>query len=188
MTAGAETDESLMQRFAAGEAGAFELLYRRHELRVWRYVERTVRDRAAADDVMQDVWFAVAREAVRYRPTARFTTWLFTMAHNRLVDWLRAARPHARLAASDEAAPGEQVLADTGPGPLARAQSAEEGRALLAALEQLPEAQREAFLLQVEGDLSVADIAAITGASFETTKSRLRYARARLKQLLWEYA
>jgi RNA polymerase sigma factor (sigma-70 family) len=175
MTAGAETDESLMQRFAAGEAGAFELLYRRHELRVWRYVERTVRDRAAADDVMQDVWFAVAREAVRYRPTARFTTWLFTMAHNRLVDW-------------DEAAPGEQVLADTGPGPLARAQSAEEGRALLAALEQLPEAQREAFLLQVEGDLSVADIAAITGASFETTKSRLRYARARLKQLLWEYA
>ncbi|HXQ63354.1 MAG TPA: sigma-70 family RNA polymerase sigma factor [Steroidobacteraceae bacterium] len=188
MTAGAETDESLMQRFAAGEAEAFEMLYRRHELRVWRYVERTVRDRAAADDVMQDVWFAVAREAIRYRPTARFTTWLYTMAHNRLVDWLRAARPHAQIAAADEPAPGEEVLADTRPDPLASTQSAEEARALLTAIEQLPEAQRGAFLLQAEGELSVADIAAITGASFETTKSRLRYARARLKQLLWEYA
>jgi RNA polymerase sigma factor (sigma-70 family) len=188
MTDGAETDESLLQRFAAGEAQAFEVLYRRHEMRVWRYLERSVRNPAAADDLMQDVWFAVAREAGRYRPTARFTTWLFTMAHNRLVDWLRATRPQVRLDAVDDDGPGADSLADTRPGPLASVQSADDARVLIAAVEQLPPAQRQTFLLQAEGDLSVADIAAVTGASFETTKSRLRYARVRLKQLLWEYA
>jgi len=60
--------------------------------------------------------------------------------------------------------------------------------ALLHALEQLPVEQREAFLLQVEGDLSVEEIAAITDSSFETTKSRLRYARTKLRELLKEHA
>ena len=80
-----------MQRFAAGEALAFDELYRRHELKVWRFLERSVRDRAAADDLMQDVWFTVAREAGRYRPSAKFTTWLFTLARNRMIDWSRDA-------------------------------------------------------------------------------------------------
>ncbi len=188
MADAAETDEFLMQRFAAGEAEAFEELYRRHERRVWRYLERLVHNRAAADELMQEVWFAVAREAGRYRPTARFTTWLFTIARNRTIDWLRASRPQVRLDDPDEAASVEEFTADTRPGPFARAAASEEGAALVAALGQLPPPQQEAFLLQVEGDLSVAEIAAVTGASFETTKSRLRYARARLKQLLWEHA
>ena len=188
MADAAETDESLMERFAGGAAEAFDELYRRHELRVWRYLERTVRNRAVADDLMQDVWFAVAREAGRYRPTARFTTWLFTLAHNRMIDWLRAARPHVRLDDPDEADAVAEFTADTRPGPLASTEAAEHAEALIAAVGQLPAAQQEAFLLQVEGDLSVEEIASVTGASFETTKSRLRYARTRLKQLLWEHA
>ena len=85
----AETDENLMMRFGRGEAAAFEVLYARHESRVFRYLLRQLRDQASADDAMQDVWFAVARNAQRYQPQAKFTTWLFTLAHNRAVDQLR---------------------------------------------------------------------------------------------------
>ena len=62
-----QTDASLLQRYARGEAAAFEALYRRHELRVWRFILRMVREQALAEELTQDVWFAVAREAGRYR-------------------------------------------------------------------------------------------------------------------------
>ena len=72
--------------------------------------------------------------------------------------------------------------------PLAQVQSQDEAAALLSAVAQLPAEQRSAFLLQAEGELSVEEIADATGSNFETVKSRLRYARAKLRQLLWEYA
>jgi len=85
-----ETDENLMLRFGRGEAAAFEFLYQRHESRVFRYLHRNVRNKATANDLMQEVWFAVVRGAANYQPTAKFTTWLFTIAHNRTVDMIRA--------------------------------------------------------------------------------------------------
>src|ERR1700738_1150407 len=97
MTLAGESDEALMGRYAGGDAAAFELLYRRHERRVWLYLERNVRNRATADELMQEVWFAVARDATRYEPSARFTTWLFTIAHNRMIDSIRANRRHTSL-------------------------------------------------------------------------------------------
>jgi RNA polymerase sigma factor (sigma-70 family) len=188
MTDETATDQSLMQRFADGDADAFECLYRRHELRVWRYLERAVRDRAVADDLMQDVWFAVAREAPRYRPTARFTTWLFTLAHNRMIDWFRASRPQVRLDDTDEDGAQAVALTDSRPGPLENVSAGQDAAAVLEAVSRLPPLQQEAFVLHADGGLSVEEIAEVTGSSFETTKSRLRYARARLRQLLAEYA
>src|SRR5271167_3404139 len=189
MTDETATDQSLMQRFADGDADAFECLYRRHELRVWRYLERAVRDRAVADDLMQDVWFAVAREAPRYRPTARFTTWLFTLAHNRMVDWFRSRRPLESLDALgiDAAEIIRNTSNDAGE-PFAATLARDQMEALFDALRQLPPDQREVFVLQIEGDLSVEEIASITGSAFETTNSRLRYARTKLRELLKEYA
>jgi RNA polymerase sigma factor (sigma-70 family) len=90
------SDEVLMQRYAGGDAKSFEALYQRHELRVWRFLERNVHNAAVADELMQEVWFSVAREAARYQPSARFSTWLFTIAHNRMVDAIRARRPVVR--------------------------------------------------------------------------------------------
>jgi RNA polymerase sigma factor (sigma-70 family) len=184
-----DSDEELMRRYARGDAAAFEVLYRRHELRVWRYLERNVRNRAVSDELMQEVWFAVARDASRYQPTARFTTWLFTIAHNRMID---AARTHRRnISLEAMSGPDSNLtfeLADSGPGPLAAAISQDELRLLINAISQLPTEQRDAFLLQVEGDLSVEEIAEITAVSFETAKSRLRYARTKLRELLPEHA
>jgi RNA polymerase sigma factor (sigma-70 family) len=190
VTDASDSDETLMARYARSEAAAFESLYRRHEMRIWRYLYRNVGNRATADDVLQDVWFAVARDAPRYRPSARFTTWLFTLAHHRMVDAFRARRPHESLEAMGyEAAPVvAQLTEDQNAGPFATAVARDQLAALTKTLESLPNEQREAFLLQVEGDLSIEDIAVIMRSSAETTKSRLRYARSKLRELLREYA
>jgi RNA polymerase sigma factor (sigma-70 family) len=193
MSLSQETDENLMMRFGRGDAAAFEFLYRRHESRIFRYLHRNVRNEAAANDLMQEVWFAVVRGAANYQPTAKFTTWLFTIAHNRTVDMIRANHRLQSLDAGDNADTEGASLLDRLPidrklEPLAQVHSQHEAAAILNAVAQLPAEQRSAFLLQAEGDLSVEEIADATGSSFETVKSRLRYARAKLRQLLWEYA
>jgi RNA polymerase sigma-70 factor (ECF subfamily) len=182
MSDSAASDEALMGRYGRGDAAAFEILYRRHEMRVWRYLLRNVQNRATADELMQEVWFAVARDATRYQPSARFTTWLFTIAHNRMIDAYRAKRRETSL----ETLGYEPESSNTG--PLAAAMARDQAAAFLQAVEQLPHEQRDAFLLQIEGDLDVEEIAAITASSFETTKSRLRYARTKLREMLKEFA
>ena len=190
MTVTVESDEDLIERYGRGDTAAFETLYRRHEMRVWRYLQRNVDNRATADELMQEVWFAVARESKRYEPTARFTTWLFTIAHNRMIDSIRKSRRQTSLETLGYEAESvvQQLTADPSAGPLAAAVAQDQAGGLARALEKLPSEQRETFLLQMEGDLSVEEIAAITDSSFETTKSRLRYARTKLRELLKEYA
>jgi RNA polymerase sigma-70 factor (ECF subfamily) len=186
------SDEALIQRYAAGDAAAFETLYLRHEMRVWRYLLRQTRNEASADELMQETWFAVARDAGRYVPShaARFTTWLFTIAHHRLIDALRASRPAASLDELGHEAPDvvEHLTAPPTAGPIAAVIARDQSQAIRLALDRLPREQREAFLLQVEGDLSVEEIAGITRTGFETVKSRLRYARSTLRDLLEDYA
>jgi RNA polymerase sigma factor (sigma-70 family) len=186
----AVSDESLMLRYAAGELAAFDQLYERHELKLWRFVFRSAPTRAIAEELMQEVWFAVAREAGRYQPSARFTTWLFTIARNRLIDQMRAARPEISIDGQhDDGTPLRDSLADAAAvRPEAAAEAGEQVDAIIGAVNQLPAEQREAFLLQADGELSLEEIATVTGSSFETTKSRLRYARNKLRSLLQEYA
>ncbi|HEY2677596.1 MAG TPA: sigma-70 family RNA polymerase sigma factor [Steroidobacteraceae bacterium] len=193
MESAAESDEDLMLKFGRGDGAAFETLYRRHESRVFRYLYRHVRNHASANDLMQEVWFAVARSAERYQPTAKFTTWLFTLAHHRMVDSLRKIRPELSLDAvepeeREESSLANRLAGDPRAEPPAELSSQDEAAALLGAVTALPVEQRTAFLMQAEGELSLADIAEATGSSIETVKSRLRYARAKLRQSLWEYA
>lgn len=192
-TAQEESDESLMLRYAGGDIKAFDVLYARHELGVWRYVFRSVRVQAVADDLLQDVWFSVARSAPTYAVSARFKTWLFTIAHNRLVDHFRTAKQHVSIdrheGDDDEGGSlADTLAADSGFGPVRQLESREQAAALIAAVERLPLEQREAFLLQAEAGLSVEGIAEATGVTFETAKSRLRYARNSLRQQLQEFA
>jgi RNA polymerase sigma-70 factor (ECF subfamily) len=186
----AETgDAQLLARYAAGDARAFDSLYRRHELRLWRYLERHLGERAVAEELMQEVWFTVAREAARYRPTAKFTTWLFTLAHHRLIDTVRARRGHVSLERLGEEQPWlPQLATEPGAGPLEATVAHDRARALRRAVSQLPLEQRDAFLLHLEAELPVEDVAAVTGCNAETAKSRLRYARTKLRELLREHA
>ena len=180
------TDEALMLAYARGQAAAFEPLYSRHGQRIWRYFLRNTGNAALADDLAQDTWFAVVDAAPNYQPSAKFTTWAFTLAHHKLVDHWRRHKAHASL--DEESAEGmnlaETLFANSGFDPERLQGRKDLARALLDALAQLPPEQREAFLLQAEADMSVADIAAATHVTPETAKSRLRYARNKLRQAL----
>jgi RNA polymerase sigma factor (sigma-70 family) len=189
MDAAPTSDEVLMRRYAVGDAKSFETLYERHETRVWRYLQRSVHNAAIADELMQEVWFSVAREAARYQASARFSTWLFTIAHNRMVDALRTNRSQVSLQAlgTDDDRTAAQLIEAPQRGPQALAVAQQQAEALNRAVAALSEDQRETFLLHVEGELTVEEIAVVTGCSFETAKSRLRYARSKLRELLKEY-
>jgi RNA polymerase sigma-70 factor (ECF subfamily) len=180
------SDEELMLAYAAGDAAAFDLLYARHKGGVYRYLLRHCRQAAIADELFQDVWSNVIRTRSSYAPTAKFTTWLYRLAHNRWIDQLRAD-VHLTLVSVDDETHGEvmaAIPAARADEPQSRAENRELGERLRAAVAALPSLQRDAFLLQHEGGLSLAEIAELTGAGVETVKSRLRYAIGKLKREL----
>jgi RNA polymerase sigma-70 factor (ECF subfamily) len=179
----AQSDEELMLAYAAGDAGAFDALYARHKGGVYRYLLRQCRQSSVADELFQDVWTNLIRARASYAPTAKFTTWLYRLAHNRLIDQYRASG-HLTLVSVDDEAHEDVIAAIPGARseePERRAENRELGERLRAALAVLPHAQREAFLLQHEGGLSLAEIAELTGVGAETVKSRLRYAVSKLR-------
>jgi RNA polymerase sigma factor (sigma-70 family) len=163
-----------MLAYRDGNAAAFETLYTRHRGRLYRFVLRSVKTRGTAEELFQEVWMRVIEARSRYTPQARFTTWLFTIAHNLLTDhWRRKGLTLVELDEDSQA-----------PAPDDPARSAEARQALsrfAEALGALPPLQRQAFLLHEEGGLSIAEIAAATGANEEAAKSRLRYAMSKLK-------
>src|SRR5437762_2103904 len=167
-------DEELMLAYRGGDAGAFETLYTRHRARLFRFVLRSIKSRATAEELYQEIWMRVIEARATYKATARFTTWLYTIAHNRMVDhWRKAGLALVSL-------DGEDVPANE-PDPQRHAEGREALARFAAALQNLPPVQREAFLLHEEGGLTVAEIAAATGTNEEAAKSRLRYAMAKLK-------
>ena len=175
------TDEELMLAYGAGDATAFQVLYARHRGPLFRHLQRQLRDQGLAEEFFQDTWQRVITARDRYRPEAKFATWLYQIAHNRLTDHWRA-KQH-RPSAPDDAA----ELAERVPDPETpeRALSAfEERRRLQLALEELPDDQREVVLLRLEQELSLEEIGEITGVGRETVKSRLRYAMDKLRARL----
>jgi RNA polymerase sigma-70 factor (ECF subfamily) len=178
------TDEALMLRYAEqGDVAAFESLYRRHRGALARYLHRNTGSPAAGDELFQDVWLGVVRSRAAYRASASFRTWLFTLAHNRLVDHYRSgARRAALLVEPRGDAPLPDAPAPAHDTPQARREQGELAGLLLRLIGELPREQREAFLLKEEGGCSLAEIAEITAAGAETVKSRLRYAVAKLRE------
>lgn len=172
------TDESLMLAWAGGDVRAFETLYTRHRSRLYSFLLRQLRDAALADEMYQDVWQRVIAARAGWQPEAAFTTWLFRIAHNRLNDHWRAAR-HRPPAPGDA---DERVarMSDTRT-PETQLSEFEQRRQLQLAMEQLPDEQREVLQLRLEQELSLEEIAQITGVGRETVKSRLRYAMDKLR-------
>ena len=180
-----DTDEALMLAYARGDAGAFNTLYGRHRAGMFRYLLRQLNNnRTAAEELFQDVWASLIGARARYRVEAKFTTWLYTMAHNRVIDHYRRHRPLelVTLSGDDDDDDPPEIPAPATVQPERAAQARQQAARLLALVEALPAAQREAFLLQEESGLSLEEIAEVTGADREAVKSRLRYAMDKLRR------
>jgi len=179
----APDDSALMLRYGDGDVQAFEILYRRHKDAIYRYLLRLCGHRDSADDIFQEVWGKIVKARSTYRPTAKFTTFLYRVAHNCFIDHVRRNKRHA----------GNTVLeperhSDPGESPETATERSLAKERLELALTTLPEEQRDAFLLREEGGLSVDQIATVTGCNRETAKSRLRYAVGKLRTAIDEPA
>lgn len=177
-----DDDHALMLAYAAGDTEAFRMLYERHRGGLYRFILYRVDTRHVADELFQDTWSRVIAARKRYRPDARFRTWLYQIAHNLVIDSYRRKRPQT---AGEE---GQRILdrqmADENEQPERVLSAFEQRRRLQLAMERLPDEQRCVFVLRMEQGLGLEEIATITGCGRETAKSRLRYALKRIREQL----
>lgn len=176
------SDETLMLGYRDGDAGAFDRLYERHKGGIYRYLLHQCRNAALADELFQDVWMNLIRARDNYTVQSKFSTYLYCIAHNRLMDHFRRHDPAGVSLDDDSGVALPEPVAPRSVEPHSLAAAREQAGRLLELLDALPAEQREAFVLQQEGGLSIEEIAETTGVTRETAKSRLRYALAKLRQ------
>ena len=179
----AVTDEALMHAWRDGDADAFDALYARHRAALWRYASNRTADESGARELFQDVWMRVVRARASYAPDAPFRAWLYRIAGNLAVDRFRRAPTHPHETFDERTmSTVTEIAPPLSPDEVHRL--AERGDALRGALARLPDEQREAIVLQHVAGMSLAEIAEVTGEAAETVKSRLRYAKTKLRRLL----
>lgn len=172
-----------MLQYRDGDAGAFDLLYARHKGALFRYCLRHCRQRSIAEETFQDVWMRVIGARQRYQARAKFTTWLYRIAHNRIIDGYRSdnsGRMQSLDGDESEIEPAASPLDE----PLRRVSSDQQAARLQTLLAALPAEQRDVFLLHEEAGLALEAIAEVSGVGRETVKSRLRYALSKLRAAL----
>jgi RNA polymerase sigma-70 factor, ECF subfamily len=179
-----------MTAYQQGDVAAFAELVARHEKPLWNFLRRFVKDPATAEDLLQETFMRVIKNASSYQASAKFSTWLYTIGRNLCVDHARSAL-HRRAVSLDKGAPsaseGEhgvalhERLSGGEPSGETRTLNRELAGALDRAIAALPEPQREVFLMRELLDLPFAEIAEAVGASEPTVKSRMRYALERLR-------
>ena len=180
----AEEDAELLRAHGAGDPHAFARLYDRYDRACFHLVRRLLggAHADAAEDLCQETWIAVSKNGASFDPAkASFAAWLFTIARHKTFDHFRRQRVAVLAMGPDEAA---AMVADPQPSPLEQVQSRQRAQEIVAAVEALPLEQRGVFVMFSDGGLSLEEIAEVTGVALETAKSRLRYARAKLRQSL----
>lgn len=175
-------DRALMLRYKDGDVAAFETLYQRHRGPLYRFLLNQSQDTQAAEDIFQEVWSRIIRSRNRYRPAAKFATYMYHIARNCFLDHVRHSGRQPVLVSIDDDPPVELVAGTNN--PEAAAENSNASAYIQAALDGLPPEQREAFLLREEAGLTLEEIGQVTGVGRETVKSRLRYAVAKLRKSL----
>ncbi len=176
-----------MLAYQKGDVAAFDELYRRYRGSLYRYFLRQCYQAPVAEELYQDIWMKLIKARKNYQVRAKFSTYLFHLAHNHLIDFYR--KQSGRIPFSfGENGDVQELAANDCDGPESRAEVNEDIDQFLGLLDELPEAQREAFMLREEGGLSVEEIARATNVNAETAKSRLRYAVNKLRKAMQEKA
>ncbi|MEM7764681.1 MAG: sigma-70 family RNA polymerase sigma factor [Pseudomonadota bacterium] len=174
-----------MCRYRDGDAASFDVLYDRHKDSLYRFFVRQCSATAVAKELFQDVWLRLIHSRAQYEPTAQFSTYLYRLAKNRLIDHYRKMGRRKALAELTNADISE-VPGDESAQPDVRVIGEQLGDRIAAGIDALPEAQRCVFLMYQESDMSIDDIASVMQVNRETIKSRLRYAIAKLRRYCQE--
>jgi RNA polymerase sigma-70 factor, ECF subfamily len=189
--AAAARDVALMLRVGQGDEGAFRELVEIHQYRVVGTVARMLGDESDAEDVAQQVFVRVWKSASRYEPTAKFTTWLFTIARNLVFNELRRKKRHVIVSLDAPMEPGEERVRDQ---PDTRTKwpdtallDEEMMDAIQKAIEELPEQQRMAIVLRRYEDSPYEEIAEVLDITVPAVKSLLFRARTELREKLARY-
>ena len=174
------SDEDLMLQYVAGDTVAFESLYTRHKGPVYRYMLRLCRNEAVAEELFQEVWMKLIKAREKYVASAKFTTYLYKLAHNLYIDHYRkqSVRIVEDLSVEVGDIESEQGSASN---PEHLTQINQTMDRLITLLETLPNEQKEVFLLREEAGMTIPEIAETIGVNNEAAKSRLRYAIAKLR-------
>ncbi len=183
-------DEALMLSYRDGDLLAFKELYRRHSQGLYLFIAWRAPRREWVDEIVQDSWASLHRARAGYEPQARFRTFLFQIARNRLIDEFRQQSGTvlaSDLGGSDDDGHAFDAIVDAtynGMTPESALDMKQQANRLHAAIRALPVDQREALVLQQFNGMSLEDIAQLVEAPLETVKSRLRYAMRKLRQQL----
>ena len=183
-----------MARYLEGDARAFEVLMERHAGKIFNFLIRSSGRRDLAEDLVQEVFLRIVRRADSFRGQAKFTTWMYTIARNLIIDTARRER-HRRTVPLDapvrSAEPGGETrldrTADQGPTPDRLAADSRFSSRLEEALNGLPDDQREVFLMREVKGLKFREISDVVGIPLNTVKSRMRYALESLRVALEDY-
>jgi RNA polymerase sigma-70 factor (ECF subfamily) len=181
---GQQPDEQLMLAYQTGQQKAFDELYQRYRQPIFAYLMRNIGSQMQAEEVYQEVWLSLIKQRSRYTASASFRSYIFCIAHSRLVDFYRQ---QGKLSANDSIDEDElELVACT----LHQPDQQLEQQRLIARLQwcigQIPEEQRAVLVLKLESELSLQTIAEQLNIAFETLKSRFRYAQAKLQRCLGE--
>jgi RNA polymerase sigma-70 factor (ECF subfamily) len=187
-----DPDAALMLRVKEGDTAAFEELVEKYKRPVLNLVYRTLPDSTEIEDLAQNVFIQVYKSAERYRVSAKFSTWLFTIARNLCLNEIRrrSRHPAESLEVAQEQKedqPGRQFEDKRMPSAGAELLSTELTEKVAEALAALPENQRTALLLFQEEDMAYEDIAQTLDVSLSATKSLIHRARETLKERLKPY-
>ena len=177
-------DAALLSAHGAGDAHAFARLYDRYDRPCFQFIRRLLGSAHAdaAEDLHQETWIAISRNAAAFDPgKASFSAWLFTVARHKVFDHFRRAKVAVLAGAGDDAA--LRLIPDPAASPLEAVESRDLAQRIITAVEALPLEQRGALIMFADAGLSLEEIADATGVAVETAKSRLRYARAKLRQV-----
>ncbi len=188
-------DETLMLEHGQGSEDAYAELVRRHQKGVLNFIFRMVHNRHIAEELTQEVFLALVKNAQRYEPTAKFTTYLYAIASNIVSkEWARQKR-RPKFFSLSSWFNGEddcdfdmtEQMPDDKMNVMAAFQRGEVSEAVNAALKQLPEHQREAFVLRRFQDIPYEEIAEILDVPIGTAKSRVVRAERALRPLLMRF-
>ncbi len=186
-----QTDEALMVRVGRGHADAFEVLVDRHTNSVTTFCYAFCRDRDQAEDLMQEVFMRVFRNARSYKPVAKFTTWLYRVAANLCINEAKKAKLRKTVSldgpmdADPDATRIVEKMAADDPGPLTEAERHEAGKLIEQAIAALPKDQRITLILVERQSLPYKEVAEILGdVTVSAVKMRVKRARENLREAL----